>query len=248
MSWPRCTPPAKVATVRYTVLRLGSREVVDVRIAPVPDRFARALFPPRRRRHLHAAGRRRRAPAAPARSGHAAFLLALRRVLRRVHVLVQRPARSSRLGLLLGRRRVDPAAAAAVPPLHAGLPGAAAALDGRRAGRARCFPLIYVPAALLGAARIIALARSGSDARLLRPRDRTLDRLELAYLAVCFVGGLAALTRALGEVRSVTARRQLRWIAWGTALGAAPFALRVRAAVRRSASSRRCRWSCRRSR
>jgi hypothetical protein len=39
------------------------------------------------------------------------------------------------------------------------------------------------------------------------------------------VGGLFALTRALAEVRSVTARRQLRWIAWGTALGATPFIL-----------------------
>jgi len=31
--------------------------------------------------------------------------------------------------------------------------------------------------------------------------------------------------RALGRVRSVTAKRQLRWIVWGTALGAVPFAL-----------------------
>jgi len=33
------------------------------------------------------------------------------------------------------------------------------------------------------------------------------------------------LTRALGQVCTVTARRQLRWIAWGTGVGAAPFAL-----------------------
>ena len=39
------------------------------------------------------------------------------------------------------------------------------------------------------------------------------------------IAGLAVLTRAIGRVRSVTARRQLRWIAWGTAFGAAPFAL-----------------------
>jgi two-component system, NtrC family, sensor kinase len=31
------------------------------------------------------------------------------------------------------------------------------------------------------------------------------------------------MTRALSRVRSVTARRQLRWIVWGTALGALPF-------------------------
>ena len=31
------------------------------------------------------------------------------------------------------------------------------------------------------------------------------------------------MTRALRRVRSVTSRRQLRWIVWGTALGALPF-------------------------
>ncbi|MDO8794976.1 MAG: ATP-binding protein, partial [Vicinamibacterales bacterium] len=45
------------------------------------------------------------------------------------------------------------------------------------------------------------------------------------YLALGFIAGLVALTRALAEVRSITARRQLRWIAWGTAFGVAPFAL-----------------------
>src|SRR4029077_14896328 len=45
------------------------------------------------------------------------------------------------------------------------------------------------------------------------------------YLAVCFAGGLVVLLRAFADVRSVTARRQLRWIVWGTALGAVPFAL-----------------------
>ena len=40
--------------------------------------------------------------AAPRRSGDAPFLLAVRRLLRGLHVLVQRPARSARLGLLLG--------------------------------------------------------------------------------------------------------------------------------------------------
>ena len=82
---------------------------IDVRIAPIPERPGRALLPAGRRRHLHAAGRRRRAAAPAARSGDAALLLAGGRLLRRLHVLVQRPARSSRLGLLLGRRDLDPA-------------------------------------------------------------------------------------------------------------------------------------------
>jgi hypothetical protein len=37
------------------------------------------------------------------------------------------------------------------------------------------------------------------------------------------IAGLAIMVRALDRVRSVTARRQLRWIVWGTAIGAVPF-------------------------
>jgi two-component system, NtrC family, sensor kinase len=84
-------------------------------------------------------------------------------------------------------------------------------------------PLIYVPAVLLGAARAIALARSSDNAPLFVGVIATLDRLDYVYLIGCLVAGLFVLSRALAEVRSITSRRQLRWIAWGTALGAAPF-------------------------
>ena len=50
-----------------------------------------------------------------------------------------------------------------------------------------------------------------------------VERGELLYLALSLLGGLVIMTRALQRVRSVTARRQLRWIVWGTALGAVPF-------------------------
>jgi hypothetical protein len=76
----------------------------------------------------------------------------------------------------------------------------------------------YVPAVVLGIARVFAIGRGPSDAVLV------VDRIELLYLALCFLGGLAGLWRAMSQVATVTARRQLRWIAWGTALGAAPFA------------------------
>ena len=52
-----------------------------------------------------------------------------------------------------------------------------------------------------------------------------LDRFDLLYLSACLAAGLLVLVRAFGRVRSVTARRQLRWIVWGTALGAMPFAI-----------------------
>jgi PAS domain S-box-containing protein len=50
-----------------------------------------------------------------------------------------------------------------------------------------------------------------------------IERGELVYLAVSLVGGLGIMIRALRRGCSVMARRQLRWIVWGTALGAVPF-------------------------
>jgi two-component system NtrC family sensor kinase len=82
-------------------------------------------------------------------------------------------------------------------------------------------PLFYVPALLLGGARIVLVSRlsSAQDASLLE----RLDLLDLTYLSVALVAGLGVMLRALRRLRSVTARRQLRWIVWGSALGAVPF-------------------------
>jgi PAS domain S-box-containing protein len=89
------------------------------------------------------------------------------------------------------------------------------------------FPLMYAPALLLAAARVIAIARA-SDGSLSGPMfSRTLgwlDRAEPVYLFVCAVSALGVLVRAFQEITAVTAQRQLRWIAWGTALGVGPFA------------------------
>ena len=88
-------------------------------------------------------------------------------------------------------------------------------------------PLMYLPALVLGAARVIAIVR-GSDGSLSGPLFSrildVLDRAEPAYLFVCAVAALAVLARAFRDITSVTARRQLRWIAGGTALGVGPFA------------------------
>jgi PAS domain S-box-containing protein len=83
-------------------------------------------------------------------------------------------------------------------------------------------PLFYVPALLLGGARVTLLARGvrgPADAALLG----RLDLLDLTYLSVALIAGLGVMLRALRRLRSVTARRQLRWIVWGSALGAVPF-------------------------
>jgi PAS domain S-box-containing protein len=82
-------------------------------------------------------------------------------------------------------------------------------------------PLLYLPAFALGGLRVAALTRG--EGVTLSTSIEWLDSLELAYLAVCLCAGLAVMFRALRRVRSVTARRQLRWIVWGTALGALPF-------------------------
>ena len=90
-------------------------------------------------------------------------------------------------------------------------------------GRA-LLPLLYAPACLLGLGRVIAVARGHLDPPFFTSLVGAIDRLQPLYLAVCFAGGLLVLWHAHSDVRSVTGRRQLRWIAWGTALGALPFA------------------------
>ncbi len=89
---------------------------------------------------------------------------------------------------------------------------------------ARLLPLLYVPALAMGAARVIAVALLDANSDLLRVVE-WLDRAEPAYLAFCIGGALAVMLTALARVRSVTARRQLRWVVWGTLLGGAPFAV-----------------------
>ena len=90
---------------------------------------------------------------------------------------------------------------------------------------ARWLPAVYLPGAVLGSTRALAVLRSGIDPEYFVRVIALLDRLEYVYLASFFTAGLAILLRALSRARSVTIRRQLRWIVWGTALGALPFAM-----------------------
>jgi len=87
-------------------------------------------------------------------------------------------------------------------------------------------PLMYMPALVLGAARVVAVTRAsqGSLSGPLFSRVlEWLDRSEPMYLFVYAAAALGVLVRAFQEITSVTARRQLRWIAWGTAIGVGPF-------------------------
>ncbi len=94
----------------------------------------------------------------------------------------------------------------------------------RRAGR-QMVALLYAPAGLLFIANVIAVGRLPLNTQLYSRVLTVLDQVEPLYLSVYMIVGLVVLTRAMDRVRSATARRQLRWIVWGTAFGAGPFAI-----------------------
>jgi PAS domain S-box-containing protein len=83
---------------------------------------------------------------------------------------------------------------------------------------------MYLPAVVVGLWRVRLYASGlhgpGSSLELER-----IEWFNYAYLTVCLLGGLTIMVRALRRLRSVTARRQLRWIVWGSSLGAVPFLL-----------------------
>jgi len=90
------------------------------------------------------------------------------------------------------------------------------------------FGLIYVPAFALIASRVFAVVRGNAGTVSGPAFSRwiaAIDRAEQFYLFACASAAVVVLFHAFQEITSVTARRQLRWIAWGTALGAGPFAV-----------------------
>jgi two-component system NtrC family sensor kinase len=212
------------SALRYTILRLGTREVVDVRLAPIPNNRGALYF------LLAAVG---------------IFSLLVGGAVR-----MRRPRDEATLhffwlsvaffGMFTfsfsGRLdRLDwvfywgdAISILLLPPLflHFSLMFPQRTTRWMRGPMSRVvLPLVYAPAVVLGLARVIALARTSVDPALFTRVIAAVDRFELLYLGVCLIGGVGVLIRAFGEVRSITARRQLRWIAWGAALGAGPFAV-----------------------
>lgn len=210
------------ATARYTVLRLGAREVVDLQIAPIPNGarpFYFLLASIGIFTLLVGGGVRLRRPRDPATLHFFWLSVAFFGLF-----TFSFSGRLDRLDWIFYWG--DALSILLLPALflHFTLvfPQRSQQWATQGAGRV-LVPFIYAPVLILGAARVIALAKSGANAPRFLGIVATLDRLEYVYLVGCLVAGLFTLTRALAEVRSSTARRQLRWIAWGTALGATPF-------------------------
>jgi two-component system NtrC family sensor kinase len=209
------------STLRYTILRLGSSEVIDVRVAPVPGGPGLLYFV------LAAVGTfsllvgtavRVRRPRDPATLHFLWLCVAFFGLF-----TFSFSGRLDRLDWVF--YWADAISILVLPPMFLHFTLVFPERQRRWARGWMLMWLAYVPAFVLGAARVTAVATSGRDGQAFAEITSRLDRLELLYLALCFVGGLAVLTRALALVRTVTARRQLRWIAWGTAFGAGPFAL-----------------------
>ena len=88
----------------------------------------------------------------------------------------------------------------------------------------RVLPIVYAPAVILGLMQAVTVANTPSGVQFQQAVERIWN-LEHLYLALCTLGGLALMVSALRRVRSVTSRRQLRWIVSGAVLGGLPFAL-----------------------
>ncbi|HLG55793.1 MAG TPA: ATP-binding protein [Vicinamibacterales bacterium] len=211
-------------TLRYTTLRLGTREVIDVRVAPFPTGPGALYFV------LAAVGIftllvggavRLRRPRDPATLHFFWLSVAFFGVF-----TFSFSGRLDRLDWVF--YWADAVSILALPPmfLHFTMvfPERPRRWSHGSIGRAILI-FTYTPAVALGLARVFAVAKSASDAALFIRVTAVLDRLEFLYLAACLIGGLGFLVRALSQVSTITARRQLRWIAWGTALGAGTFAV-----------------------
>jgi len=83
--------------------------------------------------------------------------------------------------------------------------------------------VLYGPAVVLGGLRTGALWGSTQSGIQVTQTIEVIERLEVFYLLLCISGGAVVMIHALRKLQSVTARRQLRWIIWGTLLGCLPF-------------------------
>jgi two-component system NtrC family sensor kinase len=81
--------------------------------------------------------------------------------------------------------------------------------------------LVYLPGALLLGLHVIAIRLLAASGRL----RWNLDRLEISYLALYFIGAAAVLWSASRQAATPILRQQLKWVTRGTILAITPFTL-----------------------
>ena len=86
-------------------------------------------------------------------------------------------------------------------------------------------PALYMPALVVTGATAMshALMARGEGAGTLWGIVETVDRLKPLYFGVVFALAFAVLLRSYHRARSIVARRQVKWVVWGTAAGVFPF-------------------------
>lgn len=85
-------------------------------------------------------------------------------------------------------------------------------------------PLLYVPAAVMGAVQVLVAAGILVFPLPLLQVRWLLDRIGMVYLAAYFLAGAVALQYAYARVRVPLLKQQLKWLTRGTWLAIAPFA------------------------
>ncbi len=94
-----------------------------------------------------------------------------------------------------------------------------------RSQRLWLVPALYMPALVLAGAAAMSqtLFASGEETGALWGIVEAIDRMQPLYFAAFFVMAFAALMDSYRRTRSVTARRQVKWLVWGTGGGIVPF-------------------------
>jgi PAS domain S-box-containing protein len=94
-----------------------------------------------------------------------------------------------------------------------------------RARRLWLVPALYLPALVLAGAAVMsyALFAAGEEPGTLWGMAEAIDRAMPLYFAVFFALAFAVLRDSYRRTRSLIARRQVKWLLWGTGTGALPF-------------------------
>jgi PAS domain S-box-containing protein len=93
------------------------------------------------------------------------------------------------------------------------------------AGRAWLVPVAYLPALLLAGAAVVSqilfVTTAGGD--VLWRVTAVVDRWKPLYFSLLFAASFLILVDSYRKTRNLTARKQMKWLVWGTGAGVVPF-------------------------